>query len=144
MFFLKGLKQIQAFLKDKALGANTLTRLRVLFEQIRCSDMHFSWSKGCHTCLVYTLCSKPETRCYHTLTGRTVQAVRRPKQSLGSMPPRAARPAGERWRGALNLIKFPHVNISEALPFIPLGCSHQSKSEMLNFNIDQFLMVDKL
>lgn len=60
------------------------------------------------------------------------------------MPPQAGRPPGERWRGALNLIKFPHVNISEALPFIPLGCSHQSKSEMLNFNIDQFLMVDKL
>lgn len=108
--------------------------------------MHFLWShsQGCHTELLYALHSKPETRCYHPLTGRTVQAVRRPNQSLGSMPPQAARPAGERWRGALNLIKFPRVNISEPLPFIPLGCSHQSKSEMLNFNIDQFLMVDKL
>lgn len=108
--------------------------------------MHFLWShsQGCHTELLYALHSKPETRCYHPLTGRTVQAVRRPNQSLGSMPPQAARPAGERWRGALNLIKFPRVNISEPLPFILLGCSHQSKSEMLNFNIDTFLMVDKL
>lgn len=46
---LMGLEQIKTFHRDKTLGANTLTLQRVLFEQMACSNMHFSWSQGCHT-----------------------------------------------------------------------------------------------
>lgn len=44
----------------------------------------------------------------------------------------------------LNLINFPHVNISDARCFLPLGRSGRHGHEMLNFTIDPFLMADKL
>lgn len=44
----------------------------------------------------------------------------------------------------LNLINFPHVNISDAPCFLPLGWSGRHGRETLNFIIDPFLMADKL
>lgn len=44
----------------------------------------------------------------------------------------------------LNLINFPHVNISDTLCFLPLGWPGRHGHETLNFIIDPFLMADKL